>query len=319
MLNRLNSNHFFKTSELAEEFNVTMRTVQRDLELLDMAGFPIIPEDDKYKFMNGFSLQKISVTPTERFLLNIFFELFSKAGEPLDSAAKGFLNKLLLAPKDAGSMEGVDDRKKKIIRKEIGELSKSIEAKLEDLRYPPVIKGKIQEFLDNLEGRVKALAKKNEADITFKRTAIYEQPKSVAAISVPKDYFKDSYSKLDFEPKNKYRVFEIKILMPNKQFRSLRAVLMIDMCFKFWGPHLKTRKLVCFDDFAGYLGFGKKGKELHYEASYGSSNENVDILITRAGMSWMEDIPMPKKEIEPFLKKTGGLWLVSDYSKKGKE
>ena len=72
MLNRLNSGNLFRTSELAEEFNVTSRTIQRDLELLNMAGFPVIYEDDKYKFMNGFSLQKISVTPAEKFLLNIW-------------------------------------------------------------------------------------------------------------------------------------------------------------------------------------------------------------------------------------------------------
>lgn len=318
MLNKLNSGSLFRTSELADQFNVTVRTVQRDLELLNMAGFPLVYEDERYKFMNGFSLQKINVSPTERFLLNVFFELFSKAGEPLDSAAKGFLNKLLLAPKGIGSGEGVDSRKKKIIKEEVKELAKSIEAKLEDLRYPPTINSKINEFLDDLGKRIETLRKKEKIDIRFKQTGVYEQPKALATISVPKNYFKDPYRKLDFNPREKYRLFEVKVFMPNKHFASLRAALKTDMCFNFWGPHLKAKKLACFDDFADYLGFGKKGKELHYEASYGTTNENADILITTAGMSWEEEIPMTEEKLRPFLKKTGGLWAVSDYTKKDK-
>ncbi|MBU0896722.1 MAG: HTH domain-containing protein, partial [Candidatus Omnitrophica bacterium] len=42
ILNKLETRKKVSTSDLAKEFNVSLRTVQRDIELLSMAGFPLI-------------------------------------------------------------------------------------------------------------------------------------------------------------------------------------------------------------------------------------------------------------------------------------
>lgn len=315
VLQRLNGGQFFKTSELAQEFNVTRRTVQRDLELLDSAGFPLVYENDGYRFMEGFSLQKITVTATERFLLKRFFNLFSKAGAPLEGVANSFLSKILSTPKDSSFTGQIDSHRKAIINQEFGDLAKSIEAKLEDLRFPSAFKQKVDNFLSLIEGKIAALNVKQRAGIKLFHSGEYYQRKAVATIAVPKTYFKDPYQNLDFSKSSKDRVFEVKFLLPSKFFKSFRVVLKVNLNFKFWGPHLKAKTITCFDDFASYLGFTQDEKEFHYEASYGSKTRQKEVLITRASISWQDVIPMHERDITPFLKKTGGIWVVSDYSK----
>ena len=59
ILNRLSSKEAITTPGLAQEFNVTTRTVQRDLELLSQTGFPLFFDNGTYKFTDGFSIRKI--------------------------------------------------------------------------------------------------------------------------------------------------------------------------------------------------------------------------------------------------------------------
>ncbi len=314
-MQRLNGGQFFKTSDLAREFNVTRRTIQRDLELLNSAGFPLVYENDSYRFVDGFSLQKITVSPAERFLLNSFLNLFSKAGAPLDGVAKGFLGKLLSTPKDSATAGHLDSRRKAIIKQEVDGLTRSIEAKLEDLRFPAPFKKTVDGFLGSVENKLNLLRKKEKADIRLTRTGAYCQREPAVTISVLKSYFKDRYRTFDFSSREKNYLFAIKFLLPNKFFKTFRAVLKIDLYFKFWGPHLKLKTITCFDDFAAHIGFSKSNKECHYEASYGSKTHREEILITRASISWQETIPLPEEIIKPFLRKTGGMWIISDYSK----
>ena len=59
ILNKLDSSKSVSTKELAEEFNVSIRTVQRDLELLNLSGFLLTsPQRGFYKFEDGYSLKK---------------------------------------------------------------------------------------------------------------------------------------------------------------------------------------------------------------------------------------------------------------------
>ena len=45
--------------DLADEFNVSIRTVQRDIELLNMAGFLVVsPEKGYHTFEEGYSLRE---------------------------------------------------------------------------------------------------------------------------------------------------------------------------------------------------------------------------------------------------------------------
>ena len=72
ILNQLNKYRHVRTAELAKEFNTTIRTVQRDIALLNLAGFPLEPgEAGEHKFAEGFSLRKITVSPEEKYLLTI--------------------------------------------------------------------------------------------------------------------------------------------------------------------------------------------------------------------------------------------------------
>ena len=41
ILNKLNGGGKVRSIELAEEFNVSIRSVQRDLDLLNLTGFPL--------------------------------------------------------------------------------------------------------------------------------------------------------------------------------------------------------------------------------------------------------------------------------------
>ena len=93
ILNQLNKYRYVKTTELAKEFNTTTRTVQRDIALLDQAGFPLASgrEAGEHKFMEGFSLRKITVSPEEKYLLTILYRLFAGAEGPLQASANALL------------------------------------------------------------------------------------------------------------------------------------------------------------------------------------------------------------------------------------
>ena len=66
ILNRLDTSKDVTTRELSEEFDVTYRTVQRDLQLLNITGFPIVTsEKGHHSFLEGFSLKKMLLTKEE--------------------------------------------------------------------------------------------------------------------------------------------------------------------------------------------------------------------------------------------------------------
>ena len=53
-LNKLDNGASVSTKELANEFNVSTRTIQRDIELLNMAGFPMMSVNKgKYNFFGS--------------------------------------------------------------------------------------------------------------------------------------------------------------------------------------------------------------------------------------------------------------------------
>lgn len=318
ILNKFNSGISLTTSKLAQEFNVSKRTVQRDIQLLDSAGFPLVDSGRGYKFINGFSLQKINVTSEEKFLLDIFYNLFSKIGEPLDKVAKDFMNKVLLSAQKskADDNKSLSSRQETVLKNEIRKLSDSLAAKMEDLSYPIQFREKIDQFLDDIEKKIKKIRKKEKIKIGFQRVKNYQHSRPLAFISVPKTYFDDPYLKLDSFTDEKDRVFEVKALLPNKFFKKFRKVLMLKMYFKFWGPHLKPKQLTCFDNFASFLGFSNEKKEFNYEYSYAN---NKGVMATSATVGWEDEVTMPSEDVKPFLNKTGGLYTIKDYSKKKKQ
>jgi predicted DNA-binding transcriptional regulator YafY len=98
-LNKLDRGGKVSTRELSKEFNVSQRTVQRDLELLNMAGFPLAALDDKgqHAFADGFSLKKLMLTKEEASLLSFMLEVSKSLGRDFEESF-GQLLKKVLAP-----------------------------------------------------------------------------------------------------------------------------------------------------------------------------------------------------------------------------
>ncbi len=96
ILGDLDTKAFVHTRALAQEFNVSIRTVQRDIDLLGMAGFPLVmAEKGKYAFAEGFSLGKMKLTQKEASLLAFFKEISTSLGSEFDTVFSGLIQKVL--------------------------------------------------------------------------------------------------------------------------------------------------------------------------------------------------------------------------------
>lgn len=96
MLNKLDSGKKVYTSELAKEFNVSIRSIQRDVELLNMVGFPVIScGKGCYAFTEGFSLKRIMISEEDASLLSFLYEIAKSLGGKFEDSFNGILKKLL--------------------------------------------------------------------------------------------------------------------------------------------------------------------------------------------------------------------------------
>jgi len=314
ILNQLANREIVETAGLKELFNITARTVQRDIELLCEIGFPIYSDSGVHKFTDNFSLRKITVTPEEKYLLMLFYRLFSQAEQPFSGIAKNLLDKVVICSKkeDLLADEVSSKYKKKILKEEFTSFSDSLAVRLEDCSYPQSFIEKIDTYLNDVKHKVEALCSKDKVNIKVRLTRKYENNKPAAIIRVPKAYFKDNTAKHDFSTHVKEREFLITTALPGKFRKSFRVSLQLTMYFDFWGTHFKSRDITCFDEFAHYLGFSKDEKLFNYESSYGAHRKGQQLLITKASFSWEKEISMPVSEIKPFLHKKSGIpWSKS--------
>ena len=96
MLNKLDSGKKVCTTELAKEFNVSIRSIQRDVELLNMVGFPVIScGKGCYAFTEGFSLKRIMISEEDASLLSFLYEIAKSLGGKFEDSFNGILKKLL--------------------------------------------------------------------------------------------------------------------------------------------------------------------------------------------------------------------------------
>jgi len=102
ILNQLDSRRRVSTSELAQEFSVSPRTVQRDIVLLNTTGFPIISLEKGYhSFMEGFSLKKMMLTREEASLLSFLHDISKSLGERFEDSFTSILKKVISNEQDS--------------------------------------------------------------------------------------------------------------------------------------------------------------------------------------------------------------------------
>jgi len=100
LLNELNKGKVI-LSELSKDLNVSMRTLQRDVKILEFAKFPIIyPEKGKYCFMDGFTLEKMKLTQKEAAMLAIFADITCVLGDNFSEAFDNLQKRVIQEPLD---------------------------------------------------------------------------------------------------------------------------------------------------------------------------------------------------------------------------
>jgi len=92
ILSRLNDGEVLSVKELAEEFNVSDRTIQRDFNER-LVSFPIYQDKKKWKMQDGFRLEKSS-SVEEVVVLDIMEKLMEGAGTQFSTKANKLLSKI---------------------------------------------------------------------------------------------------------------------------------------------------------------------------------------------------------------------------------
>ncbi len=96
ILNKLDKGYKISSRQLAEDFNVSIRTIQRDLEVLNQAGFLLTSlQKGLYKFEDGFSLSKVKITGEEACLLSFLYDIVKSLGEKFEKSYRRILKKIL--------------------------------------------------------------------------------------------------------------------------------------------------------------------------------------------------------------------------------
>jgi len=284
-LKLLNESGSVSTSELAKAFNASTRTIQRDIQLLECAGFPLVAETKEYRFVDGFALDKIKVTYREKFLLTSICRLFANVDGPLQEAAKGLIDKILVVPKVEESEEFSRKEKVQFLRK-IDDVSKDLEVGLQVEPKSKAFLKEIHDFQIDLKNRLETIRKNQKVDTHIVHKINPDRPKQF------------------FDKKKTALVFSLSAISPNKLIKSFKISLQVEIYYSFWGPFIKPRKFDCFDVFVDALGFSKNTRQVAYESSYG----NEELVITRLSISWEKLIKLADAEATPFITQKMLVW-----------
>lgn len=92
ILSRLNDGEALSVKALAEEFNVSDRTIQRDFNER-LVSFPVYQDKKKWKMQDGFRLEKSS-SVEEAVVLDIMEKLMEGAGRQFSTKANKLLSKI---------------------------------------------------------------------------------------------------------------------------------------------------------------------------------------------------------------------------------
>ena len=95
ILNELDNGEIFVTS-IAKDLDVTIRTVQRDLRILEDAGFPFAnTKKGAYCFIEGFSLQRMRLNAKEAAMLALIGDIAHNLGGGFADTYKELRNKIV--------------------------------------------------------------------------------------------------------------------------------------------------------------------------------------------------------------------------------
>ncbi|MDD3591868.1 MAG: WYL domain-containing protein [Sulfurovum sp.] len=92
ILSRLNDGEALSVKELAEEFNVSDRTIQRDFNER-LVSFPVYQDKKKWKMLDGYKIEK-SASVEDAVVLDIMQKLMEAAGQKFSSRANKLLSKI---------------------------------------------------------------------------------------------------------------------------------------------------------------------------------------------------------------------------------
>lgn len=97
ILNRLDNRGKVKIIDLAKEFKVSVRSIQRDFKLLSEVGFPVDRDSETcvYHFVEGFNIGKSRLSEKEWALLLSFKGMAEKIGPPFDKLMHSIVQKNL--------------------------------------------------------------------------------------------------------------------------------------------------------------------------------------------------------------------------------
>jgi hypothetical protein len=93
ILQRLNDGEALGIKELANEFNVSTRTIQRDFNEKLVASYPIYQENKKWKMQDGFKIEKIRDIE-DKIVLDIIEKITDGIGGNFAIKGKKLLNKI---------------------------------------------------------------------------------------------------------------------------------------------------------------------------------------------------------------------------------
>ena len=92
ILKKLNEGESLSVTELAKEFNVSTRTIQRDFNE-KLTSYPIIQENKKWKMQDGFKIEKINDIE-DAIVLDMMETMIENVGVKFQSRAKKLLSKI---------------------------------------------------------------------------------------------------------------------------------------------------------------------------------------------------------------------------------
>jgi predicted DNA-binding transcriptional regulator YafY len=93
ILQRLNDGESLSVKDLADEFNVSTRTIQRDFNEKLVSSYPIYQENKKWKMQDGFKIEKIRDIE-DKIVLDIIEKITDGIGGKFGSRSKRLLKKL---------------------------------------------------------------------------------------------------------------------------------------------------------------------------------------------------------------------------------